>query len=216
MAQTALDGHFHDYQLRNMVEGDRATINDDRFTLVGMDRYVAAGGRVSSDLFGELPDCLLDPEVLQAAWRERVQPIADRLTAGGLAVYVGRDAGFGVPDGFFRLQHVWERDLGEDQVKALADARYEVTRLSSELQEGDEGYKLEVVATVTNDNRDGMVFMGVVNGAGPERMDDLRWPGDGISCCECRRGTVLRLFAAARGCRTRRHVHQRTDDTGAA
>lgn len=137
VAQTALDGHFHDYQLRNMVEGDRATINDDRFTLVGMDRYVAAGGRVSSDLFGELPDCLLDPEVLQAAWRERLQPIADHLTADGLTVYVGRDAGFGVPDGFFRLQHVWERDLSDDQTKALADARYEVTRLSSELQDLD-------------------------------------------------------------------------------
>jgi ParB family chromosome partitioning protein len=137
VAQTALDGHFHDYQLRNMVEGDRATVNDDPFTLVGMDRYVAAGGRVSSDLFGELPDCLLDPEVLQAAWRERVQPIADHLTADGLTVYVGRDAGFGVPDGFFRLQHVWERDLSDDQAKALADARYEVTRLSSELQDLD-------------------------------------------------------------------------------
>jgi ParB family chromosome partitioning protein len=137
VAQTALDGHFHDYQLRNMVEGDRATINDERFTLVGMDRYIAAGGRVSSDLFGELPDCLLDPEILQAAWRERVQPIADHLAAGGLTVFVGRDAGFGVPDGFFRLQHVWERDLGEDQAKALADARYEVTRLSSELQDLD-------------------------------------------------------------------------------
>jgi len=136
-AQTALEGYFHDYQLRTMVEGDRATINDDRFTLVGMDRYLAAGGRVSSDLFGELPDSLLDPEVLQAAWRERVQPIADHLTADGLTVFVGRDAGFGVPDGFFRLQHVWERDLSEDQAKALVDARQEVARLSGELQDLD-------------------------------------------------------------------------------
>ena len=48
IAQTALDGYFQDYQLRHMVEGDRATVDDDRFTLVGMDRYVAAGGRVSS------------------------------------------------------------------------------------------------------------------------------------------------------------------------
>ena len=29
------------------------TVEDDRFILVGMDRYVAAGGRVCSDLFGE-------------------------------------------------------------------------------------------------------------------------------------------------------------------
>jgi ParB family chromosome partitioning protein len=137
IAQSALEGHFQDYHLRRVVEGDRATIDDVRFTLVGMDRYVAAGGRVSSDLFGELPDCLLDPEILQTAWRERVQPIVDRLTADGLTVFVCREAGFGVPDGFFRLQHVWERDLTEDQAKALADARYEVTRLSSELQDLD-------------------------------------------------------------------------------
>ena len=137
IAQTALEGYFHDYQLRHMVEGDRATVNDDRFTLVGMERYLAAGGRVSSDLFGELPDGLLDPEVLQAAWRERVQPIADHLTADGLTAFVGRDAGFGAPDGFFRLQHVWARELGEDQAKALADARHEVARLSGELQDLD-------------------------------------------------------------------------------
>jgi ParB family chromosome partitioning protein len=137
IAQTALDGHFQDYQLRHVIERDRVTIDDDRFTLVGMDRYVAAGGRVLSDLFGEMPDCLLDPEVLQTAWRARVQPIIDRLTADGLAVFIGRETGFGAPDGFFRLQHIWERDLTEDQAKALAGARYEVTRLSSELQDLD-------------------------------------------------------------------------------
>jgi ParB family chromosome partitioning protein len=67
IAQTALDGHFQDYQLRHVIERDRITIDDDRFTLVGMHRYVAAGGRVSTDRFGDLPDCLLDPEILQTA-----------------------------------------------------------------------------------------------------------------------------------------------------
>jgi ParB family chromosome partitioning protein len=71
IAQTALDGYFQDYQLRAVVEHDRATVDDDRFTLVGMERYLAAGGRVASDLFGEYPDFLLDPEVLQGAWRDR-------------------------------------------------------------------------------------------------------------------------------------------------
>ena len=137
IARTALDGHFQDYQLRRVIEGDRTTVDDDRFTLVGMERYVAPGGRVSSDLFGELPDSLLDPEVLQTAWRERVQPVVDKLTADGLSVFVAREAGFGVPDGFFRLAYVWERDLAADQAKALADARYEVTRLESELQDLD-------------------------------------------------------------------------------
>lgn len=137
IAQTALDGYFQDYQLRAVVEHDRATVEDDRFTLVGMDRYLAAGGRVASDLFGEYPDFLLDPEVLQGAWRERVQPIVDHLKAKGLAVYVAREAGYGAPDGFFRLAHVWERDLDEAQKTALADARYAVTQLESALQDLD-------------------------------------------------------------------------------
>src|ERR1700722_16810514 len=133
IAQTALDGHFHDYQLRNMFEQDRATVEDDRFALVGMDRYVAAGGRASSDLFGEFPDQLLDPEILQAAWCDRVQPIVEHLEGDGLTVFVGRDVGYGAPDGFHRLQHVWERDLDAARKTALAEARYTVTQLSSAL-----------------------------------------------------------------------------------
>ncbi len=137
IAQTALDGYFQDYQLRAVVEHDRATVEDDRFTLVGMDRYLAAGGRVASDLFGEYPDFLLDPEVLQGAWRERVQPIVEHLKAEGLAVYLAREAGYSAPDGFFRLAHVWERDLDEAQKTALAEARYAVTQLESALQDLD-------------------------------------------------------------------------------
>jgi ParB family chromosome partitioning protein len=137
IAQTALDGYFHDYQLKSVVEGGRATVNDPRFALVGMDRYVAAGGRVVSDLFGELPDALLDPDVLQAAWRERVQPIIAHLTAGGLAVYLGDDADFGAPEGFSRLPYVYRPDLTEAQETALNEARYRVTQLQSELQDLD-------------------------------------------------------------------------------
>ena len=137
IAQTALDGHFQDYQLRHVIERDRATIDDDRFTLVGMERYVAAGGRVSTDLFGELPDCLLDPEILQTAWRARIQPLVDSLEAAGLAVFVGRESGFRAPDGFFPLPYVYTRDLSEAQTEALSQARDEVTQISSALQDID-------------------------------------------------------------------------------
>lgn len=137
IAQTALDGYFQDYQLRQVIEHDRTTVEDDRFTLVGMDRYLAAGGRVSSDLFGEFPDYLLDPEILQTAWRERVQPIVDHLKTEGLAVYTARDAGYGAPDGFFRLQHIWERDLDAARTTALAEARYAVAACSSAMQDID-------------------------------------------------------------------------------
>ena len=137
IAQTALDGYFQDYQIRAVVERGRVTADDPRFILVGMDRYLAAGGRVTSDLFGELPDAVLDPEVLQAAWRERVQPIVNHLQAEGLAVYLGEDGAFGAPDGFSRLPYVYRPDLTDAQAKALDDARYEVTRLSSALQDVD-------------------------------------------------------------------------------
>lgn len=137
IAQTALDGYFQDYQLRHVIEGGRLTVDDPRFTLVGMDRYVAAGGRVTQDLFGELPDALLDAEVLQTAWRERVQPMVDHLKAEGLTVYLGDDGAFGAPEGFSRLPYVYRPDLTEAQTKALDDARYLVTQLSSALQDID-------------------------------------------------------------------------------
>ena len=137
IAETALAGYFQDYHLRQVIDRGRLTVEDPRFTLVGMDRYVAAGGRVTSDLFGELPDALLDPEVLQAAWRERVQPIVDHLKAEGLAVYIGQDGAFGAPEGYARLGYVYQPDLSEVQTAALKDARYRVTQLSSELQDVD-------------------------------------------------------------------------------
>lgn len=137
IAQTALDGYFQDYHLKGLVTRGRVTIDDPRFTLVGLDRYVAAGGRVSSDLFAELPDALLDPEILSAAWRDRVQPIVAHLQAEGLAVYLGDDGDFGAPEGFSRLPYVYRPDLTEAQSTALDEARYRVTQLSSALQDID-------------------------------------------------------------------------------
>lgn len=137
IAQTALDGYFQDYQLKGLVTRDRVTVDDPRFTLVGMDRYIAAGGRVSSDLFAELPDALLDPEILSSAWRDRVQPIVAHLQAEGLAVYLGDDGDFGAPEGFSRLPYVYRPDLTEAQATALEEARYRVTQLSSALQDID-------------------------------------------------------------------------------
>ena len=137
IAQSALDGHFQDYQLRAVIEQDRVTVEDDRFTLVGMDRYVAAGGRVSSDLFGEFPDFLLDPQILQAAWTQRIQPLVDLLTSDALTVFSGSDARFGAPDGFDRLPYLYTGDLTEAQREALTAARATVAEISSALQDLD-------------------------------------------------------------------------------
>ena len=135
VAQTAIDGYFQDYQLRHLVEQDRATTADDRLALVGLERYIAAGGRVDADLFGELPDRLLEPQVLEDAWRARIAPIADRLRAEGLAVFVGGERGYRAPEGFSPLPYVYRPQLTEVQAERLAVAKAEAARVGAGLEE---------------------------------------------------------------------------------
>ncbi|GGL36053.1 chromosome partitioning protein ParB [Caulobacter rhizosphaerae] len=130
LAQTALDGHFHDYQLRNLVDAGQVTVEDPRFAFVGAGRYGAAGGRLTADLFGEMPDSVLDPDVLEAQWRARIAPFVAAFKDKGLAVYVGADAGFRAPDGFETLPYVYHGDLSPAQktARALARERIEAGR----------------------------------------------------------------------------------------
>jgi ParB family chromosome partitioning protein len=79
----------------------------------------------------------LDPDILETAWRDRVQPIVEHLKAEGIAVYLGDDGDFGAPEGFSRLAYVYRPDLSEAHADALDAARHRLTQLSSELQELD-------------------------------------------------------------------------------
>jgi ParB family chromosome partitioning protein len=137
MAQTALDGYFSDYQLRDLIAEGKVTAEDERLRLVGLARYAEAGGRVDADLFGELPDTLLDPDLLQRLWRERAQAFVDHFAEQGLAVFLGRDAGFRAPDGFETLPYVYRPDLSPDQVSALDEARKEFVRRTEAVRDLD-------------------------------------------------------------------------------
>ena len=123
LAQTALDGHFAEHRLRGLVQAGQITVEDSRFALVGARRYGEAGGRLVVDLFGELPDRVLDPDVLERLWRARVAPLIEALKATGLSVFVAADVGFTAPDGFERLPYVHVGDLREDQRAARDQAR---------------------------------------------------------------------------------------------
>ncbi|WP_062098376.1 ParB/RepB/Spo0J family partition protein [Caulobacter sp. CCH5-E12] len=123
LAQSALDGHFQDYQLRNIVETGRVTKEDHRFSLVGEARYLAAGGRLDIDLFGELPDRVLDPDILDQVWRERVGPLVAKMQERGLTVFVGPDAGYRAPDDFESLPYVIHATLPEALRSARLEAR---------------------------------------------------------------------------------------------
>lgn len=137
LAASALQGYFHEYQLHQALAADRVTSEDERFALVGLDRYAAAGGRVETDLFGEMPERLLDAQVLQDLWRERVLPIVDAFKGAGLTVFIGRDTGYRAPDGFETLPYVYPGDLADETKARLAEARRAAAEAAAALEGED-------------------------------------------------------------------------------
>ena len=130
LAEQALSGYGNiAYSVRQQIAQSRVDASDARLKLVGLEGYVAAGGRVESDLFGELPDTILDPETLQQAWRERIQPVADDFKAEGLTVFLAASQHFTAPDGYQRLYSPYIGHAS-DAVKAAAKATDEVVQTS--------------------------------------------------------------------------------------
>lgn len=127
IAEMALDGYFPEHRLQQLVRQDRATADGAHLPLVGRARYAEAGGRVSVDLFGEMPDVLLDAELLGDLWAARAKPFGAALAAAGLEVYAADDCGFGAPDGQQRLPYVHETWLPDDRKAAYRDAVAAVT-----------------------------------------------------------------------------------------
>lgn len=89
LAEAALDGHgFQDWRIIERLDDTRVTIRDRRCALVDPDAYGAAGGRTETDLFGELPPVLLDPDILTDLWMKRVKGLAAVFEAEGVTVHV--------------------------------------------------------------------------------------------------------------------------------
>lgn len=90
IAEAVLNGFgFQEWRITDRLDAGQVTVRDRRFRLVGAARYAEAGGRIESDLFGERPDVVLDPDILQAAWIARAGALAAPLAAGGVQVLVG-------------------------------------------------------------------------------------------------------------------------------
>ena len=123
LAEHALvHGALSDYLLERQLS-ERVDETDDRLALVGLEAYRAGGGRIEGDLFGELPDVLRDPAVLQDLWQARAQPVADGLAGDGLKVFFAAGRGFGAPEGFERPGYVYAPQLTDSAREALAKAR---------------------------------------------------------------------------------------------
>jgi len=85
IAEAVLSGFgFQEWRITDRLDAGQITVRDRRFRLVGPTRYAQAGGRIESDLFGERPDVVLDPEILQAAWISRAEALAAQVAADGV------------------------------------------------------------------------------------------------------------------------------------
>jgi ParB family chromosome partitioning protein len=139
LAQTALHGYFHDYQLKGLVQGGRVTLDDPRFALVGRAAYAEAGGRFEADLFGELPDVALDTDLLSSLWRTRAETVSAAIGEKDLTVYLGEDRGYRAPDGLYGLPYVHIGDLPPEARAAFDAARERIEAAMVRLQTSDEG-----------------------------------------------------------------------------
>ncbi len=123
LAAAALAGlGFQGWRVCERLESGRVTALDRRFDLVGAERYAEAGGRVEADLFGELADQLLDPEILQSLWTARVREAAAALEAEGLAVHVSADGDAELDDGLEPLGYVYANALSEEALRTYEAA----------------------------------------------------------------------------------------------
>lgn len=80
----ALAGPMSDATLEHLVNKDAITVHDRHFRLATKAAYLAAGGRIEADLFGDTPDIVHDKEVLLKVWSERAKPAALALRAEGV------------------------------------------------------------------------------------------------------------------------------------
>ncbi len=124
LAQAALDGHgFQEWRVSERLDDSRVTTRDRRCALVDPQAYIDAGGRTETDLFGELPPVLLDPDILTEVWTRRARGIAAVFEAEGIAVHVTAGPEPELPADLEALGYVYGGSLPAEEM-----ARYRAQR----------------------------------------------------------------------------------------
>lgn len=136
LAETALDGYFSDYHIEDLVQRGRVTVHDPRFVLVGPARYAGAGGRLDVDLFGELPDTLLDPDLLTRLWRARAEALSAGLVEKDVTVLFGEDGGYRPPEGLYPTPFVMVDELPPEARAAFEAAQARIQAAHERLTTG--------------------------------------------------------------------------------
>ena len=142
IAEQALAGYgFQEWRINERLPSGRVTIRDRRCALVSPEQYAAAGGRIETDLFDELPAVLLDPDKLSDLWLARVRRIALTFEAEGIEVHVTAGPEPDMPEDLEPLGHRNE-DLDEAEMAVWRDTReacvaaFDVARDSDTTEDG--------------------------------------------------------------------------------
>lgn len=123
IAEQTLAGYgFQEWRINEKLPSGRVTIRDRRCALVSPEQYAAAGGRIETDLFDELPPVLLDPDTLSDLWLARVRRIALTFEAEGVEAHVTAGVELDMPDDLEPLGHRSD-DLDEAEMTVWRDTR---------------------------------------------------------------------------------------------
>ncbi len=120
LAKAARDnGRLWAGHVQHYLDADGMSANSATISFVGLNAYLAAGGKTTSDLLGELPDVCINPELAYGLWAEKVQPLKDFAEAEGLAVFVTTDDDADLPEEFCSPPYRYHR-LADEQAHMAA------------------------------------------------------------------------------------------------
>ena len=121
-------GVLRAYQVRDYIDNDGLSAVSSLMQLVGMEDYLAAGGRKSSDLLEEMPDTCLDADVAMRLWSEKIGPLQDAFAARGIAAFISADDDCYPPEGFEEPPYRYNRPAHEKNAMNAAQARLDMAR----------------------------------------------------------------------------------------
>lgn len=111
-------GTLYDATIRSRLNGTLVTVADRRVRLAGLESYKAAGGRVDCDLFGEEPDVIVDPAILQQTWEAQALPVVEALKAEGIEVFLS-EYRTAIPEGFKTLPYRYTIEVPDDEAETI-------------------------------------------------------------------------------------------------
>jgi len=114
-------GSLRAYQVRDYLDNDGLSALSSLMQFVGMDDYLAAGGRKTSDLLEEMPDTCLDADVAMRLWSEKAAPIQQAFAARGIEVFISADEDCYAPEGFEEAPFRYNRPIDEKTAISTAE-----------------------------------------------------------------------------------------------